>query len=73
MRGECLTDRRLFDGYLTELSWAFYVGISFAFAHLVWQITTLDTDDVNSCLQRFKSNRNFGLVIFVSIIAGRIF
>ena len=62
-----------FNGYLTGLSWAFYVGISFAFAHLVWQITTLDTDDVNSCLQRFKSNRNFGLVIFVSIIAGRIF
>lgn len=61
-----------FSGYLAQVGWAFYVGLGFAAAHLFWQVTALDIDDTRSCLQHFKSNRNFGLIIFASIIAGRI-
>ncbi len=62
-----------YSGYLVELSWAFYVGLGFAAVHLVWQVMTLDIDDVKGCLQRFKSNKNFGLIIFAAIVAGQIF
>jgi 4-hydroxybenzoate polyprenyltransferase len=61
-----------FSGYLAELSWAFYVGLGLAAVHLGWQIITLDIDNVKSCLQRFKSNKNFGLMIFAAIVAGQI-
>jgi 4-hydroxybenzoate polyprenyltransferase len=61
------------SGYLAGLGWAFYMGIGFAAAHLVWQVATLDIDDAKGCLQRFKSNRNFGLIIFVAIVAGQVF
>ena len=60
------------SGYLAGLGGAFYVGISFGAAHLVWQVATLDIDDAKGCLQRFKSNRNFGLIIFAAIFAGQI-
>ena len=61
-----------FSGYLAALGWAFYVGLGFAAAHLVWQILTLDINDVKGCLLRFKSNRNFGLIIFAAIVAGQV-
>jgi 4-hydroxybenzoate polyprenyltransferase len=61
-----------FSGYLAGLGWAFYVGLSFAAVHLIWQILTLDINDVRGCLRRFKSNRNFGLIIFVGIVAGQV-
>ena len=60
-------------GYMTDLGWTFFVGLGFATAHLLWQVITLDIDDIESCSQRFKSNRNFGLIVFVSILVGRIF
>jgi 4-hydroxybenzoate polyprenyltransferase len=62
-----------FSGYLAGLGWAFYVGLSFAAVHLLWQILSLDINDVKGCLRRFKSNRNFGLIIFAAIVAGQIF
>ena len=60
-----------FSGYLAGLSLAFYVGLGFATAHLLWQVLTLDINDVKGCLQRFKSNRNCGLIIFAAIVAGQ--
>ena len=60
------------SGYLAGLGGVFYVGIAFAAAHLVWQVATLDIDDSRGCLRRFKSNRNFGLIIFAAIVAGQI-
>jgi 4-hydroxybenzoate polyprenyltransferase len=60
------------SGYLAGLSGAFYVGLGFAAAHLIWQVATLDTEDAKCCLQRFQSNRNFGLIIFAAIVAGQV-
>ena len=37
--------------------------------HLAWQVRTLDIDDPASCLRRFRSNREFGLLVFVALLA----
>ena len=60
------------SGYLAQLGWAFYVGLVLAAAHLVWQVSRLNINDAKGCLAIFKSNRNFGLVVFAAIIAGQI-
>jgi len=35
--------------------------------HLAWQIVTLRPDDAANCLTRFRSNRDFGLLVLVAI------
>ncbi len=47
----------------------FCIGLIAAAAHLTWQIATLDVTDDKSCLTRFRSNRDFGAIIFVSLVA----
>jgi 4-hydroxybenzoate polyprenyltransferase len=59
-------------GYLVGLMWSFYVALAIAAVHLVWQLKTLDTDDPKNCLRRFKSNRDFGLIIFAGIVISKI-
>ena len=45
----------------------FVAGMGLAGAQLAWQVATLDIDDAENCLRRFRSNRDFGLLIFVAI------
>lgn len=45
----------------------FVAGMGLAGAQLAWQVATLDIDDAENCLRRFRSNRGFGLLIFVAI------
>lgn len=47
----------------------FFTAFAMAALHASWQITTLDIDDPQNCLRRFKSNGIFGLIIFVGILA----
>ncbi|MGB6086183.1 4-hydroxybenzoate octaprenyltransferase [Parvibaculum sp.] len=51
----------------------FYPVLALGAALLVWQIVTLDINDPARCLRLFRSNRDFGLVLFAAIIAGQIF
>ena len=60
-------------GGMTGLGMGFYVGTMVATAHLLWQIWSLKMDDADKCLKLFKSNRDFGAIIFASIIAGHYF
>jgi 4-hydroxybenzoate polyprenyltransferase len=59
-------------------AWSMMLGPGFhllllvAVGHFAWQIRTLDIDDPRSCLRRFRSNRELGLVICLAILAGRI-
>jgi 4-hydroxybenzoate polyprenyltransferase len=46
----------------------FVAGMGLAGAQLAWQVMTLDIDDAENCLARFRSNRDFGLLIFVSVV-----
>ncbi len=56
-------------GWLAGAGWLFFAGLAVACGHLLWQIATLDIDDADNCLARFKSNRDFGLIVFFAILA----
>ncbi len=38
-------------------------------AHLAWQVATLRTDDPDNCLRVFRSNRDYGLILFAGLVA----
>ncbi|WP_342643034.1 4-hydroxybenzoate octaprenyltransferase [Rhodoligotrophos ferricapiens] len=40
-----------------------------ACAHAAWQIRTLDIDDPARCLILFRSNRDFGIIVFLGLLA----
>jgi len=46
----------------------FLLGLGVAGAHLFWQVATLDIDDPDNCLNRFRSNRDFGLIVLAAIV-----
>ncbi|MCF3628250.1 4-hydroxybenzoate octaprenyltransferase [Thalassospiraceae bacterium LMO-SO8] len=50
----------------------YFAGLAVAALHLTWQVRSLDLDDAKICLARFKSNRDFGLIVLAAIIAGRL-
>ncbi len=56
-------------GWLSGASALFFAGLAFASGQLLWQVVTLDIDDADNCLARFRSNRDFGLIIFFAIAA----
>ena len=56
------------------LAFPYYqVGVTTAYAHLVWQIQTADFNDPHNVAARFRSNSAVGAIIFGSIAAGGIF
>ncbi len=46
----------------------FYTGLAAAALHAAWQLARLDVDDPDRCLMLFRSNRNFGLIVFAGIV-----
>ncbi len=46
----------------------FFTGLAGAALHGAWQLARLDIDDADRCLMLFRSNRNFGLIIFGGIM-----
>jgi 4-hydroxybenzoate polyprenyltransferase len=50
----------------------FYVGLLPVAVHLAWQIRTLDIDDPENCLARFRSNREAGLLVMIALLAGKV-
>ncbi len=60
-------------GIVAQLGSIYYAGVFFAGAQLVSQILRLDIDDSARCLTIFRSNRDFGLIVFAAIVAGRVF
>ena len=59
-------------GHIENLSWSYFLGLTISFTHLVWQIKTLDINDPKDCSKKFKSNRDFAFIIFLSIISSKI-
>ena len=51
------------------------IAMEIAFAcvviHLAWQVITLNINDPANCLYRFRSNRNLGLLVFVTLVLMR--
>ncbi len=60
-------------GYLTDIGILFYIIFVGAACHLIWQIITLDINDGDNCLARFKSNRDYGAIIFAAIVLGQFY
>jgi 4-hydroxybenzoate polyprenyltransferase len=55
-------------GLMAHAGTAFLLGMLAAAVQLVWQVKTLDIDDPENCLRRFRSNRDFGLMVFAAIL-----
>jgi len=56
-------------GWMAAAGAAFFAGLALGGAHLAWQIGTLQLDDGDNCLRRFRSNRDFGAIIFLALLA----
>jgi 4-hydroxybenzoate polyprenyltransferase len=59
-------------GLLAGAGLVFLAGMGLAGAQLAWQVATLDIDDADNCLRRFRSNRDFGLIIFAAAMLDMI-
>jgi 4-hydroxybenzoate polyprenyltransferase len=58
-------------GWVASLSWPFFLVLTAAAIQLFWQIRTLDIDNSPNCLEKFKSNRVFGWIMMIAIVAGK--
>ena len=54
-------------GWLSGAGALFLAGMGLAGAQLAWQVATLDIDDAENCLRRFRANRDFGLIVFAAV------
>jgi 4-hydroxybenzoate polyprenyltransferase len=51
-----------------------FVGLALGTAHLAWQVNTLDTENPDRCLRLFRSNRDYGWILFLGILVdGMVF
>lgn len=48
----------------------FFLGL--IFFQFVWQIFSLEEDNIESCLNRFKANINVGILLFLGIVFSRL-
>lgn len=60
------------SGWLAGLGWGFYLGLLAVAAQAVFQLRGWDMNDAADCLKRFRSNRDFGLLVFIALVAGRL-
>ena len=58
----------LVAGALAGLHFVYIIGLMAGAYHLSWQVLTLDISDGSNCLIRFRSNRDFGAIVFASIV-----
>jgi 4-hydroxybenzoate polyprenyltransferase len=59
-------------GIMAHAGTAFLLGMMAAAAQLAWQVLTLDIDDAENCLERFRSNRDFGAIVLAAILIDMI-
>ena len=43
-----------------------------ALGHLMWQVRTVDLDNPVDCMNKFRSNKNFGWIVFTGIIVEKM-
>ena len=59
-------------GLMAHAGTAFLLGMLAAAAHLGWQVWTLDINDPENCLVRFRANGTFGLIVFGAIVSDMV-
>lgn len=60
-------------GYLAGQGLIYFIALGAAGGHLVWQVATIDIHNPDRCLTLFRSNRDFGWIVFASILANSWF
>lgn len=60
------------SGMLADLHWSYFVLLGLAGIHLGWQVATVKLDDAANCLKRFKSNRDYGLLVLAAIVISHL-
>lgn len=50
-------------GFLADASALYYIALAPASGHFIWQVRSLDINNAHNCLNRFKSNRDAGLLL----------
>ena len=63
----------LLAGLLSGLGTVFLLSLGVLAGQLLWQIQTLDIKNPNDCLEKFKSNRWVGLIIFAGIFLDSLY
>jgi len=59
-------------GLLADLHWIFLAALVPTALHFIWQVTTLEMDTPASCMKRFVSNGQVGLLVFLAIVLGQM-
>ncbi len=57
-------------GSAASIGWFYYLMLIVVSAQFIWQVATLNIDDPKNCLERFKSNRDVGLLVFLGALLG---
>jgi 4-hydroxybenzoate polyprenyltransferase len=48
---------------------AAFIGLALGTAQLAWQVVALRANDADNCLRLFRSNRDYGLILFAGLLA----
>ncbi|WP_072372819.1 4-hydroxybenzoate octaprenyltransferase [Hyphomicrobium sp. NDB2Meth4] len=59
-------------GYMAGTHLIYFTAVVLASLQMAWQVTTLNINDGENCLRRFRSNRDVGVVIFIGLAADTI-
>ncbi|MGI9481826.1 MAG: 4-hydroxybenzoate octaprenyltransferase [Hyphomicrobiales bacterium] len=60
-------------GWLVGAGIFYYGGLGLAALHASWQLRVLDIDNPDICLKLFRSNRDFGLIVFAAMALDTLF
>ena len=60
------------DWYFMKLNQIYFICLIIVFQIFYFQIHKLDVKKTDSCLKIFKSNNFLGLLIFISLLFGKI-
>ncbi|MEP3280591.1 MAG: 4-hydroxybenzoate octaprenyltransferase [Stappiaceae bacterium] len=53
---------------VADLGPAAFLGVLIGFVHLSWQILVLDIEDADQCLKLFRSNTQYGWIVFGGLV-----
>ncbi|KAN0009317.1 hypothetical protein ACTFIU_006597 [Dictyostelium citrinum] len=59
-------------GIAANMPLFYYLGTAACSGHLIWQLKTVDFNNPSSCLEKFISNKNFGLYFLLIIIISKL-
>ncbi|XP_060562122.1 4-hydroxybenzoate polyprenyltransferase, mitochondrial-like isoform X2 [Ruditapes philippinarum] len=64
----CLT----LTGHMCGQTWPYYTAVALTGTHLAHQLYTVDLNNPEDCLKKFKSNTQLGAVLFIGIVMGTL-